>query len=362
MSSEQLSVLPPEWIKAADPRTGREVWQVSSTDEWSTATYFEHQSFTSDERYYVFRSTRDGASSLWRCDLQSGELALLTPGETIGIHHFSMHPDGRRCFYSNGSTLRSVDVASGERHTQADFAALGAGASPMGLSMSADGQRIAAGVANPMGMLMVVLDLPQQRLTPVLQWYRFSHPLICPADKDLLTFIPSDDACWKMDWPQHLRTRTWSVRVDEGLPRRFITPPPGRTVTHETWSPDGERMIYFEKAGAAWTPVKIRSVNRFGEDLQTHFETADYRLGHGVLSFDQRYFLSDVQNRGDSPLLRIEMQSGKAEILCWPDASNDGGHAACAHVHAAFSPKANYATFTTDKSGRPRAYVLPLRG
>ena len=92
----------------------------------------------------------------------------------------------------------------------------------------------------------------------------------------------------------------------------------------------------------------------------SHFETDQYRLGHGALSNDQRYFVSDVQNAHDSPLLLIDMQTGRHEILCWPDASNDGGHGACAHVHPSFSPTGRYVVFTSDRTGVAQVYVVPL--
>jgi Tol biopolymer transport system component len=256
-----------------------------------------------------------------------------------------------------------VDVATLACRTEADVAAFTTtqGGSCAGGNYAApdNGDRIATAVDNPAGMLLLAIDLDRGAVRPVLQWYAFSHPLVCPGDPDLITFVPADNACWKMDWPQHLRTRTWAVRVSDGMPRRFITPP-GRTSTHESWSSDGKRMIYFEKAGGAWTPVRIRSVSRLGDDVRTHFESDQYRLGHGALSPDQRYFVSDVQNAHDSPLLLIDMQTGRREILCWPDASNDGGHAACAHVHPSFSPRGRYVAFTSDKTGLAQVYILPL--
>ncbi len=356
--------LPAEWIKAPDSKTGRMVWQITSANDVSEAPYFEAQGFTADERFVVFRSQRDGASRLWRCDLATGELTCLTP-EEIGQARFSMHPDGCRCLYWAGTLLRSVDVHTLDCRTEADLSehtkSGGSFSAPVCSSKDrADGYRVAAAVANPQGMLLLAVTLGGGAIHPVLQWYPLGHPLICPGDRDLITFVPLDNACWRNDWPQHMRTRTWAVRVSDGLPRRFITPPPGRTVTHESWSPDGERMIYFEKAGSAWTPVRIRSVSRNGDDLQTHFETDQYRLGHGVLSSDQRYFVSDVQNPHDGPLLRIEMRTGRHEVLCWPDSSSDGGHGACAHVHPSFSPSGRYVTYTSDKTGTPQVYVVPL--
>ncbi len=107
-------VLPPEWIKTPDKKTGRMVWQITSANAVSEAPYFEAQGFTADERYLVFRSQREGVSRLWRCDMATGELVCLSPDD-IGQARFTMHPDGCRCLYWAGALLRSVDDESVHR-------------------------------------------------------------------------------------------------------------------------------------------------------------------------------------------------------------------------------------------------------
>ncbi|MEX0654627.1 MAG: hypothetical protein WD534_09040 [Phycisphaeraceae bacterium] len=62
MSISETQTQCSEWIQAADDKTGRELWQITSAEAVSEAVYFEAQAFTADERYLVFRSERDGAS------------------------------------------------------------------------------------------------------------------------------------------------------------------------------------------------------------------------------------------------------------------------------------------------------------
>ncbi len=38
----------------------------------------------------------------------------------------------------------------------------------------------------------------------------------------------------------------------------------------------------------------------------------------------------------------------------------DGGHAKQAHVHPSFSPKGNYICYTSDRTGVPQVYVVPV--
>ena len=346
-----------------DRRTGREVWQITHGDRPSEAVYFECQAFTADERHLVFRSDMGGSSEIWRCDLWAGELTQLTRGSGTGRHDLNMHPDGEHAWYLSADAVQRVHVPSGRSETVVDRPrSLPGRFISFPISFSADGNRVALVCVDDAGDYHLhLLDVPSLRFDYVLTWPDgFSHPMICPADRDLMTFVPNGNACWDMTLAQHRRTRTWLIDARDRRPRRFITPPPNRTVTHESWSPDGERLFYFEKTYPTWTPVAIRSVARDGSDARTHLVCEDYRLGHGVVSPDGRQFLSDVQDAGDSPLLLFDLATREREILCWPDASNDGGHAAAAHVHPSFSPTGRFVTFTSDRTGVPQVYVLPL--
>ncbi|MBI4876372.1 MAG: hypothetical protein HY822_17185 [Acidobacteria bacterium] len=65
-------------VKTADPRTGHEVWQITSGEAPSQACYFEAQAFTGDDRYLVYESRQSGAWQLQRMDLASGESSQIT--------------------------------------------------------------------------------------------------------------------------------------------------------------------------------------------------------------------------------------------------------------------------------------------
>ena len=120
------------------------------------------------------------------------------------------------------------------------------------------------------------------------------------------------------------------------------------------------RMFFFDKNWREWKPAIIGSVNRDGGDWRAHFTSYTLNLGHGRSSSDGEFFIADCQKKHDSPLILIDLRTGANQILCWPDASNDGGHPASAHVHPSFSPKGNFITYTSDRSGTPQVYVLPV--
>jgi len=101
-------------------------------------------------------------------------------------------------------------------------------------------------------------------------------------------------------------------------------------------------------------------MDKAGGDFRVHFESDTIRLGHGVSSRDGRWFISDSQEPGRNELVLVDLESGEAQVLCWPNASITEGHDAFAHVHPSFSPGGNYVAFTSDRTGTPRVYVVPV--
>lgn len=352
-----------EWSKTRDARTGRQVWRLTAAPCTNEAPYFESQGFTRDERFLVFASDRCGALELFRVRMEDGAITQLTDGGEFGKYGFNMHPDGQTCLYLTPNAIVLVDVAAGRERRRIDLASrLPGRLMHFQPSVSADGDQLSLTVVDDHDDYhLLVYEFSLDRVTYLLTWPNgFSHPMICPGDRDLMTFVPNGDACWQMELPHHRRTRLWCVDVRDRRPRRFMTPPINRTTTHESWSPDGQRMFFFEKTYPSWTPVAVRSVDRSGGDPRNHFVSGDLLLGHGVASRDGRFFVCDVQKPDDNPLLLIDLETGEADTLCWPDSSIDGGHEAAAHVHPSFSPSGNYVAYTSDVTGHPQVYVAPI--
>ena len=145
-----------------------------------------------------------------------------------------------------------------------------------------------------------------------------------------------------------------------GTDRQFLTVPYGYRATHESWSSDGNRFFFFRKTRPGWSPVAICSFNKEGEDFRVHYESDTIKLGHGVSSRDGRWFISDCQQPVINELVLLNLTSGEAQVLCWPNSSVDGGHSKIAHVHPSFSPQGNYICYTSDRSGVPQVYVVPV--
>jgi oligogalacturonide lyase len=379
----------PEPLRFADETTGIELWQITNHDAASEAPYFEAQGFSDDERFLLFRSEREGRSLLYACELETGEIQRVpTPGP-VGMVEYTVIPGTNEALCASENALWRIDIGAGGMEQLVDTADQES-ARLAAFSVDAEGRRI----------LFSRHDLTQRREIPgairssearghpatlyllehetgaehetraeretgaereILTWeYGFSHPILRPGDPRTATFVRDGNHCWNMELHGDDRTRLIRVDLRTGITTPFATPPLYHTTTHESWSPDGERLFFFDKTYSVWTPVSISSVDHRGGDWRSHYSSYSRRLGHGRVSPDGRYFISDTQDPDDNPLLLIDLENCTARTLCRPNASITGGHAAAAHVHPSFSPHGNYVTYTSDRSGTPQVYVVAL--
>ena len=83
-------------------------------------------------------------------------------------------------------------------------------------------------------------------------------------------------------------------------------------------------------------------------------------LGHGISAPDGKWFVSDGQDPDYNPLVLLNLETGNATFLCWPNASIKGGHSQHAHVHPSLSSSGRYACYTSDVTGTAQVYVVPI--
>lgn len=353
-----------EWIKQADLRTGREVWQITQAEAVSHFCYQTVQGFTADERHLVFSSNRTGSWHLFRADLTDGEVERITNLPDLHTGSFSMHPNGRDVCFSAGWTIYRADVAAGKVTPLINLN----GRVPMRprghpMAISADGERIAVSCQDGADRhALCVVFLAEQRVRTVLATPKgpLLHEQICPGDPDLITFDWFPDTQNDMSLPMAERARAWTVNVRTREVRPFLTCPRGSRGTHEHWSADGGRLFFHHKTEPGWVPTHLCSIDRDGGDWQTHYTHETWKLGHSDVTRDGRWIVTDVQEPGENALLLVDAAAGTAEVLCWPNSSVTGGHPKHAHVHPSFSPRGRFVGFTSDRTGRPQVYVVPL--
>jgi len=186
-----------------------------------------------------------------------------------------------------------------------------------------------------------------------------SHPLICPTNPDLITFVPGPDTQNDMSLPMEKRARTWILNLKSGEAKPFLMMPYGFRATHESWSADGRRFFFFKKSVPGWKPVSICSIDQDGSNWREYYRHDAIKLGHGISSQDGHWFLSDGQDPDKNPLILINLQTGEATFLCWPNASMKEEAGQHGHVHPTLSFSGRYACYTSDATGVPQVYVVP---
>jgi Tol biopolymer transport system component len=352
-----------EWKKFPDPVTGYQVWQITSHDSASVAVYFERQAFTANDRYLVFGSCRGGSWQLYRADLRNGNIVRITDKKDISPFSFTMHPDGKNVCYIHDNVLYKSNVAKLKESVWYDLKKTFSSTIRFASSFTADAGYTLVSGRTDSGMCIYRVNLNSGEVKLALNWKKgtFSHPLICPTNPDLISFVPGPDTQNDMTLPLEKRARTWVVDMKIGQAKPFLMMPYGFRATHESWSADGQRFFFYKKSQPGWIPVAICSMNQQGEDWREHYRHDQIRLGHGVSSMDGRWFLSDGQDPHHNPLILIDLVTGKETFLCWPNASiDDAGQ--FSHVHPTLSSSGRFACYTSDASGTPQVFVVPLAG
>ena len=362
----ELQAVPVEetgWMKTVSPRTGREVWQVPGGDYPSVACYFEGQAFTDDESYLVYSSLRTGSWMLYRVDMETGIPEPLTFAERgINGDDYTMMPDGERVCYLDGWVLYANRVRTGEEEILFDYTGKIPAPPRFSGSFTNDGRYTVVFISDDTLKAIYRTDLESGEVREVMRRTegKLSHPLLNPEDPEVITYVPGPDTQNDMTLPMEQRARTWKVDLRAGTDRQFLTVPYGYRATHESWSHDGARFFYFRKTRPGWSPVAICSIDKEGGDQRVHYENDTIKLGHGSTSRDGSWFIADCQEPGNNELVLVDLQGGEGTILSYPNSSVDEGHDAFAHVHPSFSPGGNYVVYTSDRSGTPQVYVVPV--
>lgn len=365
-----------EWEKYDDV-TGYEVWQMTSYDAGAWATHFNTQSFTPDDRYLIFSSERTGSWQLFRVELNSGEILQLTNLRSLSSSSFTVHPNGEEVYFGFDGKLGRVNIYTGEISSR-EFE------EPVTFRrvISSDGHYTTVSSYDGERSTIYLISLPDAEIEAKLHWPSgetlgtylewtgsISHTMINPGYPWLVSFLPGSthaeetqyfDHQRDMSLPKKLRARVWIWDARNGEVRPLVSMPYHYSNTHESWSRDGERFFFFQKHAPGWIPNHIASVNKSGKDWQNHHSDDTLRLGHGTPSYDGKWFISDGQNGGHNPLRLINLETGKWKDLCWPNASIYPGHSEQAHVHPSFSSSGNFVAYTSDKTGSPEVYVVPI--
>lgn len=360
-----------ERIVYFDTLTHNEIWQVSQGDSMSLMPYFEAQGFTYDDRYAVFKSKREGDWKLFSTSIADGTVRKVSDRTVDGS--YSIFTTGDEVVFMDGGILYAVNVETSEERILFDAnGKVEEKRIGFNSSFTEDGAyTVLTGTAPDKSTSIYRVHLPSGSIEKVFTSPQgLSHPLINPVYPDYITFVPKPDKRDQFDLPREERARGMIVRMDAKEVKPFVTSDKFYRATHETWSKDGERFFYFDKIvkslrgdGSRGGEVSVVSISKEGNDHTTHYINNKFKLGHGIASYDMRYFVADVQKPLLNPLFLIDLQTGEAEIICWPNQSMPSVvNTQSEHVHPLFSKSGRYIAFTSDRNtpGTPQAFIIPL--
>jgi hypothetical protein len=353
-----------------DPRTGREVWQLTDWDSHQVTAYLYAQAMSGDERYLAFRSDRGGRSALYRLEIASGRVTELSGPDGCSAHGLNVHPNGRDLYYisATGRDMLAVDLHTGQRRTVAgidpgtDWTSLG------GIpGFSGDGRKVCCSwhrAETGQGPVCAGVAVAMCAGSPFAEAFRrqpgetIQHVQFCPGPGEIVTFAVWPDYQNKPTEPHARRARAWALDCVTGTARPFLVMPPGFRATHEYWDSHGRRLYFHKKTVPSWIPTWVCSIDAGGDDFREHFRSDTRRLGHSCVSRDQAWLVSDTQDPGENELHLVNLATGTSEVLCWPNASIANG--GTGHVHPFFTPSGNAVVYTSDAGGTAQVYMVPL--
>jgi oligogalacturonide lyase len=343
-----------------DARTGRRIIQLTSGESTNHSPYFYCNGFGLNETVVIVSSDRTGEYQLYRVDIDSGEALQLTHSKRgIGNLGPSVSHDGTEAFYVDDGGLYAVHLRSGSIRLVADTRGIATGGASFGLS--GDGKSVLLVYGKPTGKNAIAVvgtegGVPRE-VYVANEFDAICHTNFCLGDSNLITFVGFPDLQEKFDRDDVTRARTRLLNVKEGTCSAFLTMPVGYRATHEYWNHDGSKMFFHRKKVPTWTPASIGYVDRAGGPQHIVYEDPHRKLGHSMVNRQGTKIVCDNQEAGVNDLLLVDVATGKAEVLCWTNASGRGHPN---HIHPSFSPSGRHILYTSDESGFAQTFVIPL--
>lgn len=351
--------------KLQDEKTGRYIIQLTGWDQPSEGGYAATNPFGLNESCCVLASKRTGRWEIYKVDIDSFEAVQLSDREGINNHSMSISPNDKEVYYAAGMQVWAVDLQSGEERLVTDCSDVAERPAGFYVTFNDDGSKLLMQY-KPHGAnsgIAVVASDGSMFETVFVRNEGVQHPRYIPGDDYGASFSVTPDYQNQPQFPYARRARTWQLDMKTGKAFPLIVMPPGYRATHESWAPDGSAIFFHKKTVPAWTPTSIASIPKGGGEITEHFIETDLKLGHSAVNRKVTKVVSDVQEPNDNPLLLIDLTSGEAETLCWPDASISPpcpGQPS-SHPHPSFSPSDRWISYSSDRTGTQQVYLVDAR-
>lgn len=360
----------PEIVSYRDRVTGRTIHQVTRHPSINHPTYFLQSSFTPANDALIFTSYRTGSAQLFRAALPSGELRQLTDGPAIHPFSPAIHPSGDSIFFVRTGGIWVLDIETLEERLVVEFA----GAQLGECSLSADGKWVTAAIKQGSQPGVVAGRADGSEWTTIPFPRTVIHPQFHPLEPEWLIFA-GDPA-----------PRMHRVRRDGSGLECLYEHDNDEFVVHET---------FLGRTGAIVFTVWPRALCRFDWTTRDIRTIAEFNAWHIAPNRAGTKVLCDT-NHPDRGIHLIDVESGRAQLVCLSEASGGGSQwktsryalaedfAAArsqaksgalswmetatdtvygpqwTHPHPSFSHDEKRIAFASDKTGHTQVYIADL--
>lgn len=370
----------------ADRASGRAVRQLTTYRGHSSHPYFTDPCWFRSGRSFVFTSDRDGASNVYRYDIDSDRIFRLT--DLMGVHRenervFDYRPQpvfseaNDRCYYWWRNTLYELDVDTGDQrvvYTAPKEVLLGIHA-----ATSADGKYVCTAMRGRVEGEERTLEYPYHKFPELMQAQprteiiridveagtcetvheeeRFiTHVNHSPTLPNVVTF------CHEGHWSQ-VEQRIWGLDITTGERWKIRDQSDGQyTIGHEYWFADGEHIGYHGRPRSGLESEHVYGYARWDGSIVTEV-TFPYHSTH-FASLDERLIVGDgtpVRVNLDIPYILLYtwdgMRFGEPKVLAEHRCTFNHQHS---HCHPRFTPDGNSVLFVSDATGYAQLYLVEI--
>ena len=367
------TVLPGEVTTRRDRETGARLWQITNDASINHNFYFLTPSMTPDGASVLFASNRNGATNFYQAGFPEGPIRQLTDGEDVHGYSATLGADGTALYFTQGGSVRLLDLASLEERQLADFGDASLGECSLNATESL---LVTALKRNGACHLAVIATDGSDSRIIKTSARTLIHPQFHPSQPDLIAYS-SDPA-----------PRMRMIRADGGGDELLWQHDNDEFIVHETFLGEDELVL------VRW-PYALQ---RFSLASRRMTQIAAFNAWHIAPTRDGRYLVADTVHP-DIGLQLVGLESGLKTTLCLPQSSNQGSQwrhdryaeasagaqkpeagagaetdalswmevgtdtvygPQWSHPHPAWSHDERYVIYTSDHGGTPQVYVVEV--
>lgn len=380
-------ILPSERLTCLDPFTGAEVIQWTQFPGKNHHLYFTSHSVTSDNRWLVFLSDRDGHPNLYAIDRGDGSIRRLSNNRN-GLLRSYVYPQGgpaglskaspcldpflNRLFYIRDDQVFRVDLDDPDLREER-LCALPPGWYGAYTHISPDGKTFCVPCTDPRAFADEKSQWEQLNQVPPRMERQGLHTRLYFIDGESgatrlaaqtpfwvthVQFDPAGSGRLVFNLEGHVKgsplpNRIWCLEPD-GSTRALAPEDPGEWRSHENWAPDGKSIVYHGfRNGSAFVAARTWEGMLLHE---TAIDGVDFWHASGLP--DGRRMVVD---RRDGIISILDPGASKPEQrlkdLCRHDTTYEDQDA---HGHPLAGPDGRSIVFTSNRSGHCQVYEVAV--